>query len=159
MEGGVQVPQWVFGLSTYAFASPERIVCTFAEKGLWELGTIDTRTRTFERIDTGFTDILYVRASPGRAVFIAGSPREPLSIVEMNLYNGETKVLRRSANLEIGEGYISEPQVIEFPTENGLTAYGFYYAPKNRDFGGPSNEKPLLLVKSHGGRPLPRWQS
>ena len=84
-------------------------------------------------------------------MFIAGSPRDPLSIIEMNLKSGEKKVLQRSANLEIDEGYISEPEGIEFPTENGLTAYGFYYAPKNRDFDGPPNEKPLLLVKSHGG--------
>jgi dipeptidyl aminopeptidase/acylaminoacyl peptidase len=151
MEAEFGVPQWVFGLSTYAFESAERIVCTFAEKGLWELGAIDTRTRSFERIDTGFTDIFYVQASTGWAVFIAGSPRESLSIIEMNLNSGETKVLQRGANLEIDEGYISEPEVIEFPTENGLTAYGFYYAPKNRDFHGPADEKPLLLVKSHGG--------
>jgi dipeptidyl aminopeptidase/acylaminoacyl peptidase len=151
MEAEFGVPQWVFGLSAYAFASAERIVCTFAEKGLWELGAIDTRTRSFERIDTGFTDIFYVQATTGRAVFIAGSPREPLSIIEMNLKSLETKVLQRGANLEIDEGYISEPEVIEFPTENGLTAYGFYYAPKNLDFDGPADEKPLLLVKSHGG--------
>jgi dipeptidyl aminopeptidase/acylaminoacyl peptidase len=151
MEAEFGVPQWVFGLSAYAFESAERIVCTFAEKGLWELGAIDTRTRSFERIDTGFTDIFYVQATTGRAVFIAGSPREPLSIIEMNLKSLETKVLQRGANLEIDEGYISEPEVIEFPTENGLTAYGFYYAPKNLDFDGPADEKPLLLVKSHGG--------
>jgi len=32
-----------------------------------------------------------------------------------------------------------------------LTAHGFYYPPKNRDFAAPPNEEPLLLVKSHGG--------
>src|SRR6185295_3004869 len=48
-------------------------------------------------------------------------------------------------------GYISEPQPIEFPTENGLTAHGFYYPPRNKDFAAPPNERPLLLVKSHGG--------
>ncbi|HXI25912.1 MAG TPA: prolyl oligopeptidase family serine peptidase, partial [Pyrinomonadaceae bacterium] len=33
----------------------------------------------------------------------------------------------------------------------GLTAHGFFYAPRNPDFVGPENERPLLLVKSHGG--------
>src|SRR5438046_10758710 len=42
MEAEFGVPQWVFGLSTYAFESADGIVCTFAEKGLWRLGTINT---------------------------------------------------------------------------------------------------------------------
>ena len=84
-------------------------------------------------------------------MFRAGSPREPLSIIEMDLTSRETKVWQRSAHLQIDDEYISEPQSIEFPTENGLTAHGFYYAPRNQDFTGPSDEKPLLLVKSHGG--------
>ena len=151
MEAEFGAPQWGLGMSTYAFESKEKIVCAFAERGLWHLGTIDTRTLAFERIETRFTEISYVQASPERAVFRAGSPREPLSIVEMNLENGETQVLQRGANLEIDAGYISEPEAVEFPTENGLTAHGFYYAPKNRDFAGPSDEQPLLLVKSHGG--------
>jgi len=144
-------PQWVFGLSTYAFASADKIICTFAERGIWKLGTIETSTRAFQRIETEFTDIFYVQASAKKAVFVAGSPHQPLSIIEMDLETHAWRVLQRGANLQIDDGYISEPEAIEFPTENGLTAHGFYYAPKNRDFAGPADEKPLLLVKSHGG--------
>jgi len=151
MNAEFALPQWVFGLSTYAFASAEIIVCAFVEKGIWKLGTIDTRTRQFDRVEMPFTEISSVQAASGRAVFRAGSPSEPLSIVEMDLTSHETKVLRRATKIDIDSSYISEPQPVEFPTENGLTAHGFYYAPRNRDFAGPSNEKPLLLVKSHGG--------
>ena len=151
MEAEFGVPQWVFGLSTYAFESADRIVCAFAEKGLWRLGTINTRSQQFERIDTPFTEISFVQASLGRAVFRAGSPRDPLAIIEMDLTTRETQVLRSAANIQIDPGYISEPQPVEFPTQNGLTAHGFYYAPKNREFAAGPDEKPLLLVKSHGG--------
>jgi dipeptidyl aminopeptidase/acylaminoacyl peptidase len=151
IEAEFGVPQWVFGLSTYAFESADRIVCAFAEKGLWRLGTINTRSKQFERIDTPFTDIDFVQASAGRAVFRAGSPTEPFTIVEMDLATRATNVLQRSANLEIDEGYLSVAQPLEFPTESGLTAHGFYYAPRNRDFTAGPDEKPLLLVKSHGG--------
>lgn len=145
------IPQWAFGLSTYAFESADRIVCAFAENGLWRLGTIDTRSKQFERIDTPFTDIDFVQASAGRAIFRAGSPTEPLAIVEMDLATRAANVLQRSANIQIDAGYFSVAQPIEFPTENGLTAHGFYYAPNNRDFTAAPDEKPLLLVKSHGG--------
>lgn len=151
MEAEFGLPQWVFGLSTYAFASPDTIVCTFAEKGLWQLATIHTRTRQFSRIETPFTDITFVQASPGRSVFRAGSPRDLFAIVELDLQTHEIKVLKRAGHIDIEERYISEPQAVEFPTENGLTAHGFYYPPKNGDFEAPMSEKAPLLVKSHGG--------
>ena len=151
MEAEFGVPQWIFGLSTYAFESADKIVCTFAERGVWRLGLIDARTRTLERIDVPYTDIGYLCAAQGRAMFRAGSPGEPFAIVEMDLANRKTKVLQRANKIQIDPGYISEPQPIEFPTEHGLTAHGFFYRPKNSDFYGPANEKPPLLVKSHGG--------
>jgi dipeptidyl aminopeptidase/acylaminoacyl peptidase len=144
-------PQWIFGLATYAFESADRIVCTFAERGLWRLGTIDTRAKTLQRIDTPHTEISYVCAASGRAVFRAGSPQSPFSIIDMDLTTRATKVLQRASKIDIEAGYISEPQPVEFPTENGLTAHGFYYPPQNRDFVAPNLERPLLLVKSHGG--------
>jgi dipeptidyl aminopeptidase/acylaminoacyl peptidase len=151
MEAEFGAPQWIFGLSTYAFESADRIVCTFAERGVWRLGIIDTHTGKLQRIDAPYTEISFVCAAPGRAVFRAGSPREPFSIIEMDLASRTTKVLQRASKSNIAAGFISEPQAIEFPTENGLTAHGFYYPPKNSEFAAPNLERPLLLVKSHGG--------
>ena len=151
MKAEFGAPQWVFGLSTYAFESADRIVCTFAEQGIWRLGMIDTRTGKLERIETPYTEISFMRAAPGRAVFRAGSPLEPFAIIAMDLATRETKALQRASSFAIDSGYLSAPQPIEFPTESGLTAHGFFYPPQNRDFAAPANEKPPLLVKSHGG--------
>ena len=151
MEAEFGVPQWVFGLSTYAFESADRIVCTFAEQGIWRLGTINPRTKQFERIESPFTDVMFVQASAGRAIFLAGSPIDPFAIIEMDLATRSINLLRRSTDIQIDAAYISEAQPVEFPTENGLTAHGFYYPAKNDDFTGRPEEKPLLLVKSHGG--------
>jgi dipeptidyl aminopeptidase/acylaminoacyl peptidase len=46
---------------------------------------------------------------------------------------------------------VSNARAIEFPTERGLTAHGYFYPPKNPDSAAPVNEKPPLLVMSHGG--------
>jgi dipeptidyl aminopeptidase/acylaminoacyl peptidase len=151
MEAEFGAPQWLFGFSTYAFESADKILCAFVRRGIWQLGTIDTQTRKFERIDTPYTEISFVCSAPDRAVFRAGSPTEPLSIVELDLTTHEVKVLQRANKIGIDSGYISEPQPIEFPTENGLTAHGFFYPATNRDFAAPADERPLLLVKSHGG--------
>jgi dipeptidyl aminopeptidase/acylaminoacyl peptidase len=151
MESEFGAPQWIFGLSTYAFESTDRIVCAFAERGIWQLGTINPSARTFERIEAPYTEVSFVCAAPGRAVFRAGSRTEPFAVIEFDLATGAGKTLQRASNLNIDSAFISQPQAIEFPTENGLTAHGFFYPPKNRDYSAPKLERPLLLVKSHGG--------
>ncbi|HIC94777.1 MAG TPA: S9 family peptidase, partial [Anaerolineae bacterium] len=151
MEAEFGRPQWVFGMSTYAFESAGRIICAYTRQGTWHLASLDTATRRLEPIETPYTEIAYVRAAPGRAVFLAGSPTEPASIVQLDLATGRIEVLRRSSETAIDPGYLSSPQAIEFPTEGGLTAYAFFYPPRNRDYVAPPDERPPLLVMSHGG--------
>ncbi|HKS30439.1 MAG TPA: S9 family peptidase [Pyrinomonadaceae bacterium] len=151
MEAEFGLPQWVFGMSMYAFESESSIICALIERGRSRLARLDTNSKKLEMIETPYSDITSVRVASGRAVFRAGSPTIPASIVELDLSTTETKVLRRSTDLEIDECYISVPEAIEFPTEDGLTAHGFYYAPHNCDYDAPENTRPPLLVKSHGG--------
>ena len=151
MDAEFGLPQWIFGMSTYAFETAGRIVCTYSEKGIWHLGVIDAKSRKLEKIDTEYSDISFLRAKPGHAVFRAGAPAQSYAIIELDLRTRQSKILRRANNIQIDAGYISEPQAIEFPTEEGKTAYGFFYPPGNRDFVAPENERPPLLVKSHGG--------
>jgi dipeptidyl aminopeptidase/acylaminoacyl peptidase len=146
-------PQWVFGMSTYAFVSPGRIVCSYAERGASHLALLDTQTGELEPLETPYSSIAYVRAgaATGEVVFCGGSPTEPACVVRLDASTGRHEVLRRSGELEIDPGYLSVPEPIEFPTERGRTAYAFFYAPKNRDYAAPEGELPPLLVMSHGG--------
>ncbi len=150
MQAEFGLPQWVFGMSTYGFDA-NRIICTYTQNGIWYLASLDTTTKQLTKIDTPYTEISSLKTAPGRVVFSAASPTESTAIVELNLSSGELQVLRRSSEMEIDPGYISQPQPIEFPTENGLTAYAFFYPPKNQDYNAPAGEKPPVLVKSHGG--------
>ena len=151
IEAELAMPQWIFGLSTYAFESAERIVCAYIENGSSRLGLIGTRTKQFEAIDCPYTDLRFVRAAAGQAVMRAGSPAHAAAIVRFDLDKRSFELLRSSSSLEIDPGYFSTPRTVEFPTEAGLTAYGFYYPPTNPDYRGPENERPPLLVESHGG--------
>ena len=151
MQAEFGMPQWGFGMSTYAVESAERIVCTYIENGISRLAQIDTRTKKFVPIDSPYTDIRYVRAAPGYAVMRAGAPTEAASIVKFKVETGTFEVLRRSNNLEIDPAYLSTPRAVEFPTTDGRTAHGFFYPPRNPDFTAPESERPPLLVESHGG--------
>src|SRR2546423_8564052 len=136
MKAEFGAPQWGFGMSTYAFESADRIVSAFVDQGIWHLATINTQSKQFERVVTPFTDITHVRASPGRAVFRAASPTQPLAIIDLDLNTRTRQVLKRGSPTDVDSAYFSEATPIEFPTENGLTAHGFFYAPRNPDFVG-----------------------
>ena len=151
MEAEFGMPQWGFGMSTYAFESANRIICAYTQQGIWHLASLDTATGELEVIETPYTAIKYLRAAPGRAVFLAGAPTELTSVVQFDFATHKMKVLRRSSEVTIAPEYLSMPRAIEFPTQQGLTAHAFFYAPKNRDYGAPPGERPPLLVISHGG--------
>jgi dipeptidyl aminopeptidase/acylaminoacyl peptidase len=151
MQAEFGMPQWGFGMSTYAFESADRIVCAYIENGISQLALLNTRTKKFEPIACPYTDLRFVRASPGQAVMRAGSPSEAASIVRLDVETRTFAVLRRSNSLEIDSASLSAPRAIEFPTEAGLTAHGFFYPPTNRDYSAPAGERPPLLVASHGG--------
>jgi dipeptidyl aminopeptidase/acylaminoacyl peptidase len=84
-------------------------------------------------------------------VFIGGSASEAAAVVQLDPTTGQTEVLRRSYELSIDADYLSSPRAIEFPTEKGLTAHALFYPPHNRDYDVPPNERPPLIVISHGG--------
>ncbi|MBA3804176.1 MAG: S9 family peptidase, partial [Acidobacteria bacterium] len=144
-------PQWVFGLSAYGFESASSIICTYIERGSSRLARLDTQTGKLGIIETPYADITYLRVGHGRAVFRGGSPTAPATIVQLDLATGETEALRRSNDLKIDRAYLSSAQAVEFPTENGRSAHAFFYPPQNKDFNAPEDERPPLLVKSHGG--------
>jgi len=144
-------PQWLFGMSTYGFDGAGGMLCIYAQRGQSRLARIDLATKRLEEIATPYSDIWGLRVGEGWAYFNAGSPTEPNSLVRLELASGKSELLRRSTNLQIDPGYLSIPQEIEFPTEGRLTAYGFFYPPRNRDYAPPDSELPPLLVMSHGG--------
>ena len=151
MDAEFGLPQWVFGMSTYAIESADRIVCAYCQQGTWCLANLYTATGEIEVIGTPYSSIGSVRAVPGRVVFLGASPTEPTSVVQLDLATRRLEVLRRSSEVKIDPGYLSKPTAIEFPTEQNLTAHGFFYAPKNHDYAAPPGEQPLLIVISHGG--------
>ena len=151
LEAEFATPPWVFGMQNYAFASPTRIVCSFTRRGTWTIATLDTDTRRLAPIVLPFTDIASVQSDGTQAVFLAGSPCEPLSVVRLDLATGRPEVLRCSTTLAIDSSYLSTPEPIEFPTAGSKTAHGLFYPPKNLDFVPPDGERPPLVVMIHGG--------
>ena len=161
------LPQWVFAMKTYGFTTPavteqvqnmvtersrrEEIICTYGQQGIWYLGKINLQTKELNTLEIPYTDISRLRVADGKAIFLGGSATAPTALVVMDLQTQELEVIRVSSQVTIEPSYFSVPEAIAFPTEQGLTAYGFYYPPCNPDYLAPEGEKPPLIVKSHGG--------
>ncbi|HML12904.1 MAG TPA: prolyl oligopeptidase family serine peptidase [Xanthobacteraceae bacterium] len=148
-------PQWQFGMSTYAFAGRNRIVAAYVENGLGRLALIDLGSGKLSRLDLPFTDFSSVRADGGdRVVFRGGAFDRPASVVRLDLASNKHQVLRRSTDVADDEAVrrcLAPVEAIEFPTENGRTAFALYYPPTNPDYAAPAGEKPPLVVRCHGG--------
>ncbi|MDX1988434.1 MAG: prolyl oligopeptidase family serine peptidase [Candidatus Obscuribacter sp.] len=156
------LPMWVFGQSTYAVVDDE-IIAAVNLRGLWTLLRIKVRFegedglgyvchQQVEVISSPYSEFSYLTAGSGRVAMLAGAAGIANTVVEYDLATGQFQELCSSAPLSLDSGYLSSPEVIEFPTSGGRTAFAFYYPPTNKDFQSQeSGQLPPLLVKCHGG--------
>ncbi|MGZ8434124.1 MAG: dipeptidyl-peptidase 5 [Candidatus Binatia bacterium] len=144
-------PQWAFGGSLYGFASERQIVCSYTRNGIDYLAALDTETKALRAIELPYSAISQVRVAADRVVFIGASAIETSAVVALDLSTDKLDVLRRSRQTGVEDGYLSAARAVAFPTEQGLTAHGYFYPPRNRDYIPPANDNPPLLVMGHGG--------
>ncbi|GFE69514.1 S9 family peptidase [Chroococcus sp. FPU101] len=150
-EAEFAYPHWIFGISTYGFINPDKIACIYTQNGRWYLALIDLKTQQLQPINLPYTNIFCLKVQEEKLVFIGSSPTQTAAIIQYDFKTQETTILKNASELTIDLKYISCPEAIAFPTDNGLTAYAWYYPPKNSDYQLGLDEKPPLLVKSHGG--------
>ncbi len=146
-------PQWAFGQRFYAFRGdkPEEIVCIYSDAGGARLGRIDLDTGQLHHIELFYTTLGNVQVSGNKAAMYAGSSTLADRVLVIDLETLAQEVVKVANPAHIESGYFSIPKPIEFPTERGLTAHAFYYAPRNQDHEAPAGEKPPLVVHCHGG--------
>lgn len=139
------------GQVPYAFAAASRVVGRLVRNGIMDLASIDLRTGEVERYETGCSVILQPRVAGGKVLFFGGSPVSPISFYAFDLETRELAQLRRANRTDIDTRFFRAPESLAFPTTDGGTAHGFYYAPCHPFVAGPPGEKPPLIVMAHGG--------
>jgi dipeptidyl aminopeptidase/acylaminoacyl peptidase len=151
MEAEFGYPQWAFGMSTYAFVSVNKILCSYTQDGLWFLALLETDTKKFTPIESTYTDIAFPRAGNNFGIFFAGSPSQPDSLIRINTETLQMETIKQAFEVTVDTDYLSQAKSISFPTTGGKSAHAIYYAPQNKDYAAPENERPPLMVISHGG--------
>lgn len=145
------LPQWQFAQSTYAFESPTRIIAWYTDRGAEQLVALDLAAGTHAPLQTPFTIFHDVQAAPGRVVTIGGGPDRSGAVIMLDFAAASVTTLRQATDATVPAGYLSVAQPVEFPTDGGKTAFGYFYPPANREYQGPAGAQPPLLVMSHGG--------
>ncbi|KAA8537709.1 hypothetical protein F0562_027301 [Nyssa sinensis] len=155
-------PLWVFGMNSYEFIQSceqkNLIACSYRQNGRSFLGILDDVQSTVSLLDIPFTDINNI-ALGFHGLYIEGaSAVHPLSIAKVTLDDQKSKAVdfmilwSSSPDSSKYKPYFSLPELIEFPTEvPGQNAYAYFYPPTNPIYQASGEERPPLLLKSHGG--------
>jgi len=145
-EAEFGLPQWIFGMSTYAFAG-DQVIAASAKDGCWSLGlspdfkplelpwTYFSQVRAGERtqkiLPSGLRQSPGDSTQPGRqnllstlpngkfAVFIAGSSLQDKAIYHYDLNKKKIEVLAHNVHPHLDPGYISEGQFVTYPSGIG----------------------------------------
>ncbi len=151
-EAEFGLPQWGFGMSTYAFASPARIVCSYLRRGSSRLATLDPGTGVLKPIETPYSTIRQVRADAGRVVFYR-------RLSDGAAINGSAGSSDRRAPgpAAFERPRDPDPATSPFPSPSssprstGGRRTAFFYPPTNAEYAAPEDERPPLLTMVHGG--------
>jgi dipeptidyl aminopeptidase/acylaminoacyl peptidase len=149
MEAEFAEPQWVFGGSRFCIADDGRVIAVAHDRDRDRLFLL--AGATVEEVELPWTEVASVVVS-GRSVAVLGaSPTQPMALYTFDLDVLDEQPVHSSGDLPVGAEWISVPEHITFPTANGLSAHAFFYRPRNPEVVGPDDERPPLLVISHGG--------
>ena len=143
------VPQWVFGQSTYTFTDDGRLIAMATADGLWQIGEVDQNSGTFSPWPLAWDFYEQLQSIGDAVVVVAADARTPKQLVAIQ-HDGTPRVLRATDGLP-ATAALSAPEPISWPTANGDTAHGLYYAPASHAYRGPEDERPPLILKCHGG--------
>jgi dipeptidyl aminopeptidase/acylaminoacyl peptidase len=150
-EAEFGAPHWTFGGSMYGFSSDAEIICTYIEEGVSRLARLSTSDGTLQQIDNPYQEIRELRVAGNTVALLGGAPTIALELARFDLSTGTREVLARSIEQLPDAGYLSVPQSVRYPSDNGRNAYAFFYPPCNAAFEPQPGEKPPLMVIGHGG--------
>jgi dipeptidyl aminopeptidase/acylaminoacyl peptidase len=145
-------PQWVFGLSTYAFLDDGRIAAVRRDRDEQAFGLLDPADGSFDERPAPVEEFQYPRlfADGDTLLAVGGGPTRPASVVRWS-FGSDSDVLRRSFDVPVESGYLSDPEAVTVPTSDGETTHAYYYPPTNPDVEPPAGERPPLVTVVHGG--------
>jgi len=170
IDSDITLGHWVFDQSRYAVLADGRILFAHIIGGSDRLAVISADGTRVTPVDSPLTSISSLRAFGNGAALIGSSFRHEPVVVAVDVPNADhvpasddadavdaarvtasIGIVRPSRNLGIEQNWFAHPESIEFATTGDRTAYGLFYPPTNPGVSAPADERPPLIVLSHGG--------
>lgn len=152
------VPQWVFGLATYAFLDDGRVAAVVTRDGEQSLELVgpdgDREVADLPYAVFGGASGLPRLRSDGESLYVvasAPSTSERLVRWTPGAPGDDPAVLRYGSDVDLDAAYVSVPDHVAVPTRDVAEAYAYIYPPTNPDVDPPPDELPPLVVFAHGG--------
>ena len=144
-------PQWIFGTASWVPAGDKRMVVSYTQSGRWYLATLDTETGVLSRVSDVLEPREWLAATDTHAVLVAGSTTTPDAVVRLEIATGTVETLTSSSTVDFPQTLIAVAESVEFRSSDGHTTHAFYYPPRNADYMPSDDERPPLILISHGG--------
>ncbi len=151
-DGESGLPLWQFGMQTYSFLEENTAICAVCNSGVWQIELVDLVDGVSRLLPSEMSSILHISGTKqdGGALIVAAGPNESPKILQLSQAH-RLAPIKSSSSTPIPESAISTGTAVEFDTTHQMSAHGFFYAPLNPDFEGPTGETPPLVVLCHGG--------
>ncbi len=128
-------PPWVFGLAHHAVLEDGTVLCALRRAGRWRLGCLVPGQERLEEIETPYTDIGFVHAAPGGAVFVGASSMAGPAVVRFEMRTRRCTELRPPEG-GIDPALVSAPEPVAFASTGGRVAHGLLHRPAGASPGG-----------------------
>jgi len=145
-------PQWQFGTSSYAFIDSRTLFAAYVENGREHLCLIEPEKGHITPLEMPYCTFqggLYF--DNNKLYFIAATETEAAAVISWDLTKQQATQISKINKTQLKHDDISIAQAIKFPTTNNNKAHAFFYKPVNSQYQGLDDEKPPLIVLSHGG--------
>jgi len=143
----VATPQWVFGLSRYAFVGDE-VWLAFTQEGTDHLGVLSADGQ-LRRVETSATSINSLAAYSEGVVAVLASFGEEPAVTVVTGTESQTLSVRRDLGLD--SSWFPQPEMVTFASSNNEVAHALVYPPTNPNFEAEEGQAPPLMVLAHGG--------
>jgi dipeptidyl aminopeptidase/acylaminoacyl peptidase len=145
----VGFPAWNFGNGAIAPLTDGRVAVVTVDHATCRLHLLDRDTGDLTAVELPYVVISGIRPYGDGAVFLGATATGRRAVVVWSPAGGATEI--RTVDLDLAEADRPRVEPIEIPTPDGATTHAFLYRPASADVAGPADERPPLVVFTHGG--------
>lgn len=144
-------PLWNFGMrSLIALNESVLLAAKNTELGQ-ELVFVDCDTQLETPCLDTFCSFAAMTKHQEDVIFIGGQTDDLSSLVRLSIQSQETETIRIQGELPVPKSFVAVAQAIKYKNSNEELVHANYYRPTHPEVHAPKNERPPLLVLSHGG--------